>query len=1167
MHGLAFFQWILSAIPYLILLGLAVNGNAQHVSFSHITTENSLLSGNIRALAEDHQGFIWIGTEDGLQRYDGYSMVTYKYQEQDSTSIGSNIILKIYEDHFHNLWIGTMKGLCLYNRHLDNFKRIRYSPANPRSINGDIVRAIFRSSTGTLYYGFDANGFCYYTPAATNPTPIQFNRIPISTDTLNHYPGWVTAFAELPDQAILVGGQRLFRFDPLTKGVSQVVKEQFYSGIRAIKVDSKHRIWVSTYGQGLFIYDEAYTLLVHHVSKNEAGYLNTDQIEDILEDKDGNTWITSDAGLHLIPAGTDPLQEHPFRLFVHEEAEPNSLLGNSIKAALLDSHDRLWTGSYFAGINVYDKNAFKFFPVTSRAGVNGSLPDDNVFSFEYDLQDNLWIGTDGGGLAFIHNPAKNLYRNLYQKVELLSASHRPVKKIKSLKRQGKNSLWIGTWGEGLFRLDLTTRRYTQFKNIPGDSKTLCGNEVMHLEVDSLNNLWIGTFSGLDKLNLSTLQFKHYPNLNFVEDSHQVDQITAIHRHGAHLWIAHEVFGLFNYDYTSDSFHHMPIPGTKDGFTITSIYHDPSGTLWLGSHDHGLVRYDPQLKETTFFDEQNGLANTIVNAVLGDVNSNRLWVSTNSGLSEFNKETQAFTNYNHADGLQGTQYNPGCAYYLEDSLMLFGGTKGFDAFNPENIGRSDIFPIVFTRFRLNNTELSVGKGPLSKNIIVSDTLILNYDHNAFSIEFAMLEFNPARRNQYRFQMKGFSDEWSMSQSDRKATFTNLDPGTYRLNVQATNSDQVWSPATRTMVIIILPAWWQTTAFKVVLGLLLIMITYAGYSLRLRYLLASKANLELQVKERTTEVQKVNLELASQLEKISYQNKLLEESHEHIAEKNSEIQAQNEELIAQHDQITEQREKLEHSQRQLREINENLEHLVRERTRTLEETISKLDKTVAELDRFVYSASHDLSAPLKSVVGLVNIARREKDHTVLQQYYDYIERSITKLDKVIKSLVEFARNSHQPVSVEQFDLRELVMEIIQEFSFWPEAQSVQCACLIEPEFIIITDRPRLNVALHNIIGNSLKYSDKHKEQSFIRIAASRDEGDCVITIEDNGIGIKAEHHSRVFDMYYRASDISKGSGLGLFIVKEIALKLNATLDMQSEFGVGTTFTLRIRQPHQR
>jgi signal transduction histidine kinase/ligand-binding sensor domain-containing protein len=1116
---------------------------AQDISFSHITTDNGLLSGNVRSLAEDHQGFIWIGTEEGLQRYDGYSMVTYKYNKQDTTSISGNVVLNIFEDRFRRLWIGTMNGLCLYDRKNNRFRRFTHDENDNHSINGNIVRAIFESKDGRVYFGFDDSGFSYCTSSATSPEKISFISFDVPHGEDNSLQGWVSSIAQAEDGSILLGGQRLFRFDPAGNKVTQVLQEFFFSNIHGITVDSKHRVWLATYGEGVYIYDRSFNLVAHHTNREGTGYLSDNKVDRVLEDKDGNFWIMSDKGLNLISATDDPLFDRPFKVYIHKENDPNSLLSNPIKASMLDRYDRLWLSSYFGGLNIYDKHAFKFQPIKS-SDVEGSLSNGNVFAFEHDNNDNLWVGTDAGGVNVLKHAKENLFKKKYDRLDL-KVGNRAVEKIKSLKIDRFNNLWVGTWGDGLFRVNLTTGRYEQFVNIPGDSRSLIGNEVMQLAIDSLDNLWIGTFSGLDCYNPKTNIFIHYSNLNKPNTALQVDRINAIHVHGSHLWIAHEVFGLHEFDYTNKTFVKHNISEVTEGISINTIHFGNRGFLWLGTNSTGLIRYNTSTRETKVYTEQHGLANNFVNAILQESDSDRLWLSTNNGLAEFDPESETFTNYYKADGLQSAQFNPNSAYYLNHQFILFGGISGFNAFDPKLINKSSRdFPIVFTHFWINNTETNVEfqNSPLKKNIIVSDTIVLSHTQNFIGIEFAMLEYSFSGSNRYKYFMQGLHDQWHDLNLDNKAFFTNLNPGTYTFKIKASNSDGIWSDSVKSIVIDIRPAWWQTTAFKVIIVLLLVLLTYSIFRFRLRYLLSIRKRLELQVRQRTLQ---------------------LEQTNKDIADKNSEISAQNEELVAQHDQIMQQREELARSGARLKEVNENLEELVSKRTQRLKETITELDKTVAELDRFVYSASHDLSAPLKSVLGLIHLARNEKDPTLFNLYHDYMEKSIHNLDQVILSLVNFARNSHQEIVLSEIHLHEFIDGIIHDLAFWPEAADIDFENRVDKDYVVTTDKDRLKVIVHNIIGNGIKYSDPNKPKSYLRIEA-RKEGQCdIIKITDNGIGIEKEFQDRIFEMYFRASDKSKGSGLGLFIVKEIVTKLNGEIVFQSTPGMGSSFIIRLNQ----
>ena len=465
--------------------------------------------------------------------------------------------------------------------------------------------------------------------------------------------------------------------------------------------------------------------------------------------------------------------------------------------------------------------------------------------------------------------------------------------------------------------------------------------------------------------------------------------------------------------------------------------------------------------------------------------------------------------------------------------------------------------------LDNIESNVSdeNSPLKENIILAEEIDLNYDQNSFSVGFAVLEYSFSNRNQYAYMLEGLNHSWQYIGSERKATFTNLNPGTYTLRVKASNSDGVWSNTEKKLVINIHPAWWQTTVFKIAIITMFTVTTIVVVRTRMRYLIRQKRKLQKMVQERTRELKHKNSELTEKIEEIGQQNEVLHQQKVEIIQKNNEIQAQNEELTSQNDQIILQRENLMTAEHKLKEINEQLEGIVEQRTKKLEETIRQLDKTVTELDRFVYSASHDLSAPLKSVLGLVQIARMEKDATRITEYYNHIEFSVQKLDRVIKSMVEFSRNYHLDVQTSYFNSHDLVDEVLKELAFWPEARKVSFRNTVAKESVLKTDSQRMKVVLHNLISNSVKYADHSKPDSYIHIDLHKNGEGNTIIVADNGMGIEQERQPRIFEMYYRATSRSHGSGLGLFIVKEIILKLGGTIEVKSSYGTGSSFIINL------
>ena len=408
------------------------------------------------------------------------------------------------------------------------------------------------------------------------------------------------------------------------------------------------------------------------------------------------------------------------------------------------------------------------------------------------------------------------------------------------------------------------------------------------------------------------------------------------------------------------------------------------------------------------------------------------------------------------------------------------------------------------------------------------------------------------------LKGFDKEWQYVGTKRQASYTNLDPGNYTLKLKASNLKKEWPENSFDLSINIMPAWWQTRFFQISLMIGIILLGFAFHRIRINYLVKQKGKLTQQVQEKTKDLNETNQVLRDKIYEINKINALILDQKKEISQQNNEIQAQNEELISQNEQINDQRAQLVLAQKKLKTINNTLEKLVDEKTEALQSTINQLNKTVFELDRFVYSASHDLMAPLKSIRGLVQLSELEKDHNRISEYLQLINSSIFKLEDVIKSLVEYSRNAHQELDYKDIVLHDLINEVYQELAFLPNASKVKLNNKVPEHLIVNNDLTRLKIILHNMINNGIKYADFDKK-SELNIEISEKPKNWILTFSDNGIGIEKNYLNKIFNMYFRATDKASGSGLGLFIVQEILDKLGGSIQVNSEYGESTTFTI--------
>ena len=1139
--------------------------NSQQLSFNHLTTENGLQNGNIRAIHEDHQGFIWIATEDGLHRFDGYDVKVYRHSEGDTTSLSSNFILALYEDSFHNLWLGTIdEGLCLYNRKKDNFTTFKHQPNNPNSLAGNTVRSFFQASDKKIYVG--SSGFTAITYQSGHDQPVQIENIQL--------PSWIKIDPATRILSIIeirkgvlwlcINNFGVVEYDIREKTFRNTIISELEQNIQTLYIDRKRKlVWAGTWNHGLVVVDPATNRYFWHRHSGRADELPGDlQVAQIKGDSEGNIWIGTDNGLSYFDAENDPYQPGGFVTYLPQKDNPSGILGSSIKAIYLDRSDRVWVGSYFEGINVYEKRAmnFQFLDLGGHTRPEEAFP--NVTAIVEQEQGTIWVGCDGLGLFEHTGSLHALGNSKFRHVPLLHpTSNRPITKIKTMVSDKSGNLWIGTWGNGLVVFDTKNKQCRPFSSIfPGAD---IGNEMLSLYYDEEDVLWIGTFDrGLFRYDIKNNLLENYD----AETDHQknkVDRIyTILKDKNKTLWIGKEAAGLNRVWPERGTYKPVINEALDQASTITALLDDQEGNLWIGALNKGLVKYNLKRGGCTVYGEEQGLANNVIHAILKD-NTGRLWLSTNLGISVFDPQKKKFANFNKANGLAGKQFNHGSAAELSDGTMLFGNTRGINSFKPEAYSGNPAFPsVVFTRFSLNNVE-QLPQHPLSvldENITSLSEIKLRHFNNSFSVTYAALDYSFSSQTEFAYKLDGFDHDWQYVGTGRQAAYTNLDPGKYVLKVKASNIEKEWPENSFNLSIIILPAWWQTPLFKAGFIAGIFILAYTFHRVRLNYLVLEKKKLSELVKKKTKNLDRANKILRDKIEEINSINKMILEQKKEISEKNNEIQAQNEELISQNEQIFEQREELIRAQEKLKSINDTLEKLVDEKTEALQSTISKLNKTVFELDRFVYSASHDLMAPLKSIKGLVTLAEMEREQSRMSEYLQHINISILKLEEVIKSLAEYSRNTHEASNIQPINLYELVSEVKSELAFLPNASRVALNSRFSQDTVVYSDRTRLKIILHNLVNNGVKYADFEKKAE-LNIDFNETADKWKLTVSDNGVGIEDKYLSKVFNMYFRATDTVGGSGLGLFIVKEVVDKLGGSIRVKSELGKGTAFVITL------
>lgn len=1121
------------------LLFLVIPSIAQSdYMFNHITVEDGLTTNNIRCFIQDYYGFIWIGTENGLHRYDGYEYKVYFHDRHDPKSIGGNFIMSLYEDSDKNLWIGTLEGgASMYDRQSDAFITFSPNTNDSTSIAGQSIGYFFEDNNDRFWLTTEQGSVSFFNKETFDPKNPVFTNIMLPQEFLKSGNLWVSNMIQKNDHQYWVGvhGGGLVVYDLNTNSYHEEFDDSsfpfyFDRRIRGLYKDSKDRLWILSWGRGLYLYlPEEQRMINYTHDRNNSNGLPNNLVTSVLEDRNGTFWVGTDNGLCIMNDFDEQYPVGKFKILVHDPFDEWSLSSNAVKPIYEDNEGRLWVGTHLGGANIYDPEYFRFTSIRRHPVIEGTLPGNNVTAIVEDNDGGLWIGTDNNGLCYLSEGHKNLKTNNYQPIPLKnSVTGTFEQKIKTLAFDSQGYLWIGTWGGGLFKYhpDLGQVKHYYY-NLPNQ---LLSESILSLAIDSNDIVWIASFSGgLARLDPKTDKFSYYRHDMNDTISIGNDKVnTLLIDKDNQLWIGTEGGGLNLLDKKSNKINRISIGNLLSAFTVISLYQCHNGFIWIGTHSNGLFRFDQSNNELKQYTTEFGMAENLVQSIHEDIN-NYLWISSNQGISKFVFSNNEVVHFSVEEGLQSKQFNPNAVMLSADGTMIFGGVKGMNAFLPQEIFKSEAIPnVVFTNFWLDNQLANHGthQSPLEESLTVLDEIKLKHYQNSFSVQYAALEYDFAKRTRYFTYLENFDDLWLNRGTERKITYTNMPPGEYTLRVKAVNKDGFIADRDVKLKITISPAWYQTKLFWVLLFLTITGLTYSIIQLRINFFKKQSRKLESIVSLRTKE----------------------------LHEKSNEIQAQNEELTAQNDQILEQREELELARDQLTKMNTGLEKLVKDRTK-------KLEKTVTELDRFVYSASHDLSAPLKSILGLLNIAKIDKDNTRTQEYLNYMEDSILKLEDVIKSLISYSRNSRLDIKKEKIFLHELVKSILNELAYLSSTSYLHITVDIPEDQVIETDRQRLKIILHNLISNSIKYADLEKPKPTINISSSLRDQKIRIKIFDNGIGIEKQQQKKIFSMFYRATEQSSGSGLGLFIVKETLASVKGKIKVASVPGEESEFIVTI------
>ncbi|MFD2286217.1 response regulator [Pedobacter petrophilus] len=786
-------------ISMLLFLMIHASAFSQSYTFRHYQVENGLSYNSVICSIQDRKGFLWFGTKDGLNRFDGYIFKTFRNNPDDPKSLGSNFIHALYEDQTQHIWVGTLSGLYKYNSATESFDFIK-------ATKNEDIRDVRLDEQGNVWY-IAGLLLCKYNQKTKKLTKFEHRIHPGATSISITPTGdlWVSTNDGFIQMYNKMGNnfESYSVFDKSQPTISGWIEKLYDTG--------KGYFLIGTSNQGVKVFDQK------SLTYKDLNIKNPDRTalyaRSFLEKNRDEYWIATESGLfsyNMITGGYSNLR--------HEFNNPYSMSDNAVYTLTKDKEGGVWAGTYFGGINYHSNQPVVFDKYFPKEGA-GNLSGHAVREICNDLKGNIWIGTEDGGLNKLI-PTANLFKHFKPTGDNTGIAHT---NIHGLMAAG-NELWVGTFERGLDVIDINTGKVIRHYSAGPGNNEMKSNFVESLLKTKSGILLIGTSNGLYRYNRSADKFNvvsevpvdiHYSSL--LEDNKGT------------IWAASLRTGLYFYD---------PISNTSGSFTtdeqnknsissnaVNSVFIDSKGSLWV-STENGLNKIDRKNNKIRRYFSKDGFPSDVFYKILEDEHQN-LWISTSRGLACFNPKNENIKTYTKENGLLSDQFNYSSAFKDQDGKMYFGSLKGMISFSPDQFSINRFLsPVYITGFQVFNKELEINRenSVLSKSITFTKAIRLPHDQSTFSIDFAALGYTSPETTEYRYMMEGLDKNWVYLKRNRKVYFTNLSPGTYTFKIRASNGFGKWNQDSTEMVIFIDPPIWASGYVLFIYSLALILIFY-------------------------------------------------------------------------------------------------------------------------------------------------------------------------------------------------------------------------------------------------------------------------------------------------------------------------------------------------------
>lgn len=824
----------------LLVFSLSLHANdVQKIAFERIPPQKWLYQSNVNCITQDSKGFIWFGTNNGLNRFDGFSVTTFLHDPHNSNSLSHNFVNDVYIDRQGIFWIGTWGGLNKFDARSGEFTRYRHDPKLANSLTNNDVKSIAEDNDGNLWIGTHGGGLNKFDKISGKFIAYLYsskNENSLSSNFVNKL------FIDSKGRLFVAtrGGLNLYVPEKNEfKQISRIKNDTiniFSSKINILYEDQYHNIWIGA-DNGLSMLNEQTYIAKHYLNdKKNSNSLHNNHVKAIIEDYQGNLWIGTNDGLNIFD-----YKNNKFDLVQNDPNDPNSLSNNDIRLLFKDKSGTMWVVAV-DGVNLFSRLRGRFAKFQRDPNNVKSLSSNNIKCFYEDKNGIIWIGTREGLNSFDRKTKSFKQYNADPSKNSLSSNEINIVLIDKNDR-----MWIGT-PNGLNLFDPITGDAKIYRYDRINPNNL-NNEVNAIYEDRKGTLWIGLRKGLARFKPEEEYFDIYkPDPTVTETQINNSVYTILEDRFGSLWVGTLGGGLSELNRESGKFTSYKYSASDSTSishnSVIALHEDKFGFFWVGTYGGGLNRFDRKSKIFQSFTTQIGLPNDLIYKILEDSKGN-IWISTGKGIAKFDTKSKTSRNYDILDGLQANEFNMNAGLKTKDGNLLFGGIAGFNIFHPDSILENNFVPpIVITSFKVLNKSYNLDNNKIE----------LTYNQNYLTFEFSSLSYPLSDKNQFAYYLEGSDKDWVFSGSRRWVSYSNLEPGNYIFRVKGSNSDGLWNEEGYSASIIIQRPYWKTWWFIAIIVIFISGALYTGYAIRIRSVNAQNILLERKVRLRTAELER-------------------------------------------------------------------------------------------------------------------------------------------------------------------------------------------------------------------------------------------------------------------------------------------------------------------------